>query len=93
MENVTWYLAGGGFTGRLQPLGQLTGAVAGCGVQGVQRRYRQWPTDEKVKPEIHQPNWTRETSRKACGHEGGVTYTLAVSQTEHEATEDVYKRN
>lgn len=35
LENVTWYLAGGGFTGRLQPLGQLTGAVAGCEVQGA----------------------------------------------------------
>lgn len=34
-EDVTWYLAGGGFTGCFQSLGQLTGAVAGCGVQGA----------------------------------------------------------
>lgn len=34
-EDGPWYLAGGGFTGCFQPLGQLTGAVAGCGAQGA----------------------------------------------------------
>lgn len=34
-EDGTCYLAGGGFTGGFQSLGQLTGAVAGCGGQGA----------------------------------------------------------
>lgn len=51
MGSIAWdsiagatYLAGGGFVGRLQLLGQLTGAVAGCVMERQRALY-----------EIHHP--------------------------------------
>lgn len=61
MENVTWYLAGGGFTRRLQPLGQLTGAVAGCGAQGAETLLSM-ANGRRLTPGVHKANWTKDTS-------------------------------
>lgn len=60
MENVSRYLAGGGLTRRLQPLGQLTGAVAGCGAQGAETR-RSMANGRRLTPGVRTANWTKDT--------------------------------